>query len=215
TIDGNVNAAFNEIVIKGKVSISGTFKYNNTANITGMENLSAGSTETYVSETREVSFATSLKSKLISLLGRLLVTIVFIAIAGKFTKRLITEFNLKSSWKYLGLGLALLIGVPLAAVFVMVTIIGLPLGLIGVGAYILFAYIATSVTGLIVGDKLAKHLFKKEKMHPFLKATIGITLLTLLGLIPYVGSLIGAISACFGFGYLVRKIFRQPKAAKK
>ena len=216
TLAGDLNLSADEIVIKGKVSVAGNLKYNDNARITGLENLTADQTETYVgSSTKvDVSFATSLTTKLIFLLGRLLVAIILIAIASKFSKRLLDEFVLKNSWKDLALGLGLLLALPLAIIFVAITVIGLPLGLVGLGFYIFFAYLSTSVTGLVLGDLLAKHLFKKEKLHIFLKATMGIVLLALLGLIPYVGSLITGLSTCFGFGYLVHKIFRQPKAAK-
>lgn len=216
TLAGDLNLSADEIVIKGKVSVAGTLKYNDNARITGLENLTADQTETYVgSSTKvDVSFATSLTTKLIFLLGRLLVAIILIAIASKFSKRLLDEFTLKNSWKDLALGLGLLLALPLAIIFVAITVIGLPLGLVGLGFYIFFAYLSTSVTGLVLGDLLAKHLFKNEKLHVFLKASIGIVLLALLGLIPYIGSLITGLSTCFGFGYLVHKIFRQPKAAK-
>ena len=217
TIDGDVNIAAEEITIKGKVSVTGTFSYNDTARAVGLENLTSATTETYegANNSADLSFLNSITTKLIFLLGRLLVTIVLIAVASKLSKRLMDEFNLKSSWKDIALGLGLLIVVPLTIIFTLVTIVGLPLALIGLGFYVLFAYLATSVTGLVVGDQLAKHAFKKEKLHPFLKATMGIVLVTLLGFIPYVGGLVGAVSACFGFGYLVHKIFRQPKASKK
>ncbi len=217
TIDGDLRLAAENIIFNGKVSIKGTFEYNDNAQITGLSNLSAAETKTYVgsSSTEKLSLLTSATAKLLSLLGRLLITIILIAIAAKFSKRLIDEANLKNSWKDIALGLALLIAIPLAAIFVMVTVIGLPLALVGIGFYILFTYLANSVTGLVVGDLIAKKLFKKEKLHIFLKATIGIVLVTLLGFVPYIGGLISGISVCYGFGYLVHKIFRQPKTVKK
>lgn len=216
TIAGDLSLAADEIVVKGKVSITGTLKYNDNAIVTGLENLSTGKTETYVGSSNKIdlSFATSITTKLIFLLGRLLVAIVLIAIAGKFSKRLIDEFNPKNSWKDLALGLGLLLATPLAIIFTAITVIGLPLGLVGLGFYVLFAYLSTSATGLVIGDLLAKYAFKNEKLHIFLKAAMGITLLTLLGLIPYVGGLISGLATCFGFGYLVHKVFRQPKTSK-
>ena len=205
TIDGDLSVGFDEITIKGKSSISGKFTYNDTAVITGLDNLSAGETVTYAGAKKNaISFATTLTDKLLGILGRLLVTIVLVAVCAKFSKRLLDEFCAKSSWKYLGLGLGLLAVVPLASIFVMVSIIGLPLGLIGFAAYIIFAYLAESVTGGVVGNLLAEKVFKQEKMHILLKYTIGIVLIELLTLIPYVGSLVGAISTCFGSTRIMR-----------
>ncbi|MBR5389314.1 hypothetical protein IK146_02020 [Candidatus Saccharibacteria bacterium] len=214
TIDGDLNIMASDIVLKGKSSIAGTFKYNDSARITSLENLSTGDIVTYTAPTNEISFGESLTTKIVFLLGRLLVTIIVVAIAAKFSKRLLEEFSAKNCWKDLALGLGLLIGVPLASIFIMITVIGLPLGIVGLVVYGLFAYFASSVTGGVVGNLVATKVFKKENMHIFLKFTIGIILVELLGLIPYVGSLISGLSLCFGFGYLVHKIFRQPKTAK-
>ena len=214
TIDGDLNVRASDIVIKGKSSIAGTFKYNDSARITGLENLSTGDVITYTAPTNEISFGESVTSKIVFLLGRLLVTIVFVAIASKFSKRLLEEFSAKNCWKDLALGLGLLIGVPLASIFIMITVIGLPLGLVGLVIYGLFVYFASSVTGGVIGNLVATKVFKKENMHIFLKFAIGIILVELMGLIPYIGSLASGISLCFGFGYLVHKIFRQPKTTK-
>ncbi|MBR3319045.1 hypothetical protein IKG06_00895 [Candidatus Saccharibacteria bacterium] len=214
TIDGDLNVSASDIVIKGKSSVAGTFKYNDSARITGLDELSTGDIITYTAPTNEVSFGTSLTGQFVILLGRLLVTIVIVAIASKFSKRLLDEFSAKNSWKDLALGLGLLLGIPLACLFIMITVIGLPLGIIGLVCYGLFAYLSTSVTGGVVGNLVATKLFKKEGMHIFLKYTIGIVLIELMGLIPYIGSLITGLSVCFGFGYLIHKLFRQPKPNK-
>ena len=182
----------------------------------GLYGLSAGQTVTYTgTKNSAITFNLDYVDRLVFLLGRLLVTIVAVALCAKFSKRLLAEFDLKNSWKDLALGLVLLVVVPLVSIFVMVTIIGLPLGFIGLAVYILFAYLANSVTGGVLGHLLAEKLFKQPKMHIFLQYALGIVLIELLTLIPYVGSLIGAISVCFGFGYLAHKLFRQPAKAKK
>ena len=215
TIDGNLTVEASDIVIKGRSSIAGTFKYNDTARITGLEDLATGEIVTYAAPTNEISFGESATMKIILLLGRLLVTIVLVAIASKFAKRLVDEFSVVNSWKDLALGLGLLLGIPLASIFIMITVIGLPLGIIGIIIYGLFAYLSTSVTGGVIGNVIAVKVFKKENMHIFLKYVVGIMLVQLLGLIPYVGPLFTGVATCFGFGYLIHKIFRQPKPAKK
>ena len=215
TIDGDLTVEASDIVIKGRSSVAGTFKYNDTARITGLEDLATGEIVTYAAPTNEISFGESVTTKIILVLGRLLVTIVLIAIASKFAKRLIDEFSVVNCWKDLALGLGLLLGVPLASIFIMITVIGLPLGVIGIIVYGLFAYLSTSVTGGVIGNIVASKVFKKENMHIFLKYTIGIVIVQLLGLIPYIGSLFTGIAVCFGFGYLIHKLFRQPKPAKK
>ena len=207
TITGDLNVAADEIVIKGKSAVAGTFNHNDNAKITGLENLSAGQTTTYAGGDTEVSFATSFSDKLLSFLSGLLLTVVLIALMPKFAKKLLDTFRWSTSWKHLALGLALLVVVPVAAIFVAITILGLQLGLLTLGLYFTFICVASSVTGGIVGDQLATAVFKKPKMNLYAKYVLGFTVLFVLSLIPVVGGLVEAISLCFGFGYLSKRLF--------
>ncbi|MBQ3261138.1 hypothetical protein IJH29_00540 [Candidatus Saccharibacteria bacterium] len=211
TIDGDLSAEFSEIVIKGRSSISGTFRYNEDARITGLSDLSSGATETYSSLSGNVSFISSLENRLLFLLGRLLVTIILVALAPKFVKKLLSRFSAKDSWKDLAIGLGLLLGVPLAVLFAAITVIGLPLALVGLGFYVFIIYLSHSVTGGLVGELIATKLLSKPKLNSMLKFVMGTCLVILLGLIPYVGGLITAVSLCFGFGYFMRTIFAKEK----
>ena len=101
--------------------------------------------------------------------------------------------------------------VPVAALFVMITVVGIPFGIIALIIYGLMIYLSTSVTGGVVGELVAKNLLKKKNLHIFLKYTIGIVIVAILKLIPVVGGLIGAVSLCFGFGYLAKLIFAPKK----
>lgn len=222
TIDGDLNIAADEIIIKGKSSIGGKLSYNDDAKITGFDELSVSYVEAYKGSSASKTTVTTniilakIETTIFFLLGRLIVTIIIVAIASKFSKKLLDDFELKSSWKDLALGLGLLLFVPLAAIFVMITLVGLPLGIVTIVFYGLIAYFAKSITGGIVGDLLNKHLLKKEKLPVLAKYAIGTTIVVLAGLIPVLGGLISAIAACFGFGYFVHNLFRkEAKKAKK
>lgn len=218
TINGDVNADFDEIIIKGKVSIVGTFKYNEGAQISGLENVSAKNIETIAgsSSKAEKNWLLTLENKVLFLIGRIIVTVIFIAILPRFSKKLVKDICLRSSWKQLALGLGLLLLTPLVAIFMIATFIGIPLGALALAFYFIFAYFSTTVTGGVLGEVLAKNLFKREKMHIVAKYSIGIIAIVLLGLIPIVGGLINAVSTCFGFGYLVAMLFKKDtKAVQK
>lgn len=215
TISGNLTIAAEKIVVEDGAKISGTFKYNDSAEVTGLDKLSYETVETYALDIKQGPTLSAIETTAIFFLAKLLATIIFVAICSKFSKRLIDEFELKNSWKDLALGLGLVIGTPIAIVFTMITVIGLPIGLIALGFYVLFVYFSTSAAGGVLGDTIAKKLFKKEKMHIILKYAIGLTLITLLGFIPYIGGLITSIASCFGFGYIVHKVFRANAKNKK
>ena len=206
TITGNLNIAADEIVIKGKSAVAGTFQYNDTAKITGLENLSAGETVTYAGNV-DAGFASTFADKLVSFLGGTLLMVVLIALMPKFAKKLLDSFVWATSWKHLALGLGLLVVVPVAAILVIITLIGLPIGCISIGFYFFLVCIASHVTGGILGDQLAKAVFKKPKMNLYAKYILGSAVLFTLSFIPVAGELIEAVALCFGFGYLSKRLF--------
>lgn len=207
TITGDLNVAADEIVVKGKSAVSGTLRYNDNAKITGLENLSAGTTETYAGGSSDVNFAATFSDKLLTFLSGIVLMVVLIALMPKFAKKLLDTFQWNTSWKHLALGLGLLVVVPIAAIFVMITILGLQLGLMSIGFYFFLICIASHVTGGILGDQLAKSVLKQPKMNLYLKYILGSAILFVLSLIPVVGGLVNAIALCFGFGYLSKRLF--------
>jgi hypothetical protein len=101
-------------------------------------------------------------------------------------------------------GLVTLIVVPVLAIILMVTVLGLPLGLLSLGAYAAGWYIgwllaATALAGVLVG-------LIRRNGRPI--ATAWLVLLGLIGLhvltrIPYLGGLLGFVVLCLGLGILV------------
>lgn len=209
TIDGDLTVDAGEIVINGQSAISGKFKYNDNAKIIGLENLAASETEVYSasSPTHSSSFASVCRDIIIDFLGILLLTVVLIALAPKFAQKLLDTFHWKTSWKFLGLGLGLIVLVPIISIFVIITVIGLPLGGLALGLYFAFICLSQSITGGIIGNELTTRLFKKQKLNIYLKYIMGLAILRIVEAIPVLGGFVLAISVCFGFAYLAKRIF--------
>lgn len=209
TIDGDLTLDASEVIIKGKVAIANNFKYNEGAEIVGLENISYDNIETFSAEASN-NFISTLKNKVLFLIGRVIVTLIIIALASKFTKRLLDEFRLETSWKYLALGLALAIALPVGMLFVAVTVVGLPISLIAACVYGILFYLGESLTGLILGNKLAS-ILKQSKLSLYWQAIIGIVVLEVFSLIPVVGELVSIVATVFGFGYLSKRLFVKSK----
>jgi hypothetical protein len=98
-------------------------------------------------------------------------------------------------------GLLGIVVFPVAAVLLMVTIVGAPLGL-GVlfGLWPLLAYVGYLVAGIWIGEwLLARSEARQAPDRPYLAAAIGLVLLQLTGLVPVVG-ILTAIASLIGFG---------------
>jgi len=98
-------------------------------------------------------------------------------------------------------GIAGLILVPTVAVLLMISIVGAPLGLgMLFGVWPFVAFLGYLVAGVWVGDWVLARL-EPRTVHerPYLASVVGLVLLQVVGLIPFVG-LISAIASLFGFG---------------
>jgi cytoskeletal protein CcmA (bactofilin family) len=110
----------------------------------------------------------------------------------------------------LGLGLAVLIGVPIAALVVFV------LGLLVGGWPLAPAALALLAIGAAVGYVLAavfvgRAAFRllRTEAHPLLELLVGLVVLTAVGLIPILGGLVDAAAVVMGLGALALTLFRS------
>lgn len=103
-------------------------------------------------------------------------------------------------------GIAGLIAVPLAAVLLMVTVIGAPIGFIvlfiALPAVLVLAWIMAAIW---IGDWLVARLRgSREPERPYLAAVLGVVTLAVAGMLPFVT----AIATLFGFGALLLSAWR-------
>jgi hypothetical protein len=112
-------------------------------------------------------------------------------------------------------GLLGLVVFPVAAVLLMITIIGAPLGL-GVlfGLWPLLAYVGYLVIGIWIGEwLLTRSATATLPDRPYLAAAIGLVLLQLMGIVPIVGIASG-IASIFGFGAVLVVAWRTLTAGR-
>ncbi len=92
-------------------------------------------------------------------------------------------------------------GIPILAVVAMATVLGIPLGL----GLLLFLIPALWFFGyLAAGAKLGMAIMRQQTgEHPYLATTVGLILLQAVGLVPFLGGLVGLLAGIFGTGALV------------
>ncbi len=109
-------------------------------------------------------------------------------------------------WPAFLLGLALLIGVPLALALLGATLIGLPIALIGLAAYLAAIYLSQVFVGLAIGRFLLPSRWGDEgRGFNLLAMTVGVTIFAGLRLTPirFADPTIAALTAIVGLGALV------------
>lgn len=96
------------------------------------------------------------------------------------------------------------IGVPVLAVVLMATVLGIPLGL-GILLFFLPAlgFAGYLVAGAAVGSLILKARAGAEAAHPYLGVTLGLLILQVIVLVPFVGGMIAFVAGAAGAGALV------------
>lgn len=112
-------------------------------------------------------------------------------------------------WPTLLVGVGLLIAVPIAAAIVMATLIGLPLGLVGLLLYGAALAAGAVAVSLAIGRRLpwlgARHAAHVGYGLRLGRAAIGLLLLAVVGLLPFVGGLILFVATALGLGALCQR----------
>ena len=103
-------------------------------------------------------------------------------------------------------GLIALIVVPILSIIIMLPVVTIPIGLLLLLLYAFSIYFALLIASYLIG----KLIYSKatDKSNWYLELLIGIVIVKLVGLIPYVGGLIVAICLFYGLG----KIYQLFKA---
>lgn len=106
----------------------------------------------------------------------------------------------------LGWGVLLAVAVPIVSVAVMLTIVGIPLGLIA-----LFSLALLYALGFVVAAFTLGRLMVKEPTSRYLAFLVGLVLLRVVGLIPGLGGLVTFVAAAYGLGALAVAGFRAAR----
>jgi len=143
-----------------------------------------------------------------SLLALLIVGVVIIGLFKNFSRDYLT-FAMTGLGKSIGYGVLILILTPIAIIILAVLILTIPISFILLAAYLVILYLSFAFAALYVGDYVLS-LFKKEQNNNglFLSMLTGVTLVSLITQIPFIGGLFAFIIICFGTGSLVNYIWR-------
>jgi hypothetical protein len=112
-----------------------------------------------------------------------------------------------SGWRSLGLGFAVLVGVPVAIFLLAITLVGLPLSLMLLAMYLVAIGLAKLWVGAFLGQILLKPA-GTTKSDWLLGLLVGLLVLTVVGFIPYLGGLVRFGVVCLGLGAFVWQLYR-------
>ena len=203
TISGNAYVMADQITLNEKTNIVGKLTYSEDSQITGIEKAKIGSTEKV--KKADINYTITIKDRIIdfilSVIAASIVILVLFYIIPKSKDKLDKfELKLEKILKTSLIGFIILIVLPLISIIAIFTRILLPLALILLAIYAICIYLAFLFTYYVVGNIISNKLLNKD--NAYISIIIGIILVKLLSLVPYIGDLIGFISLVFGLGII-------------
>lgn len=204
-IDGNVNLTIENIKFTGNVEITGALVYNETAEVSGIEHAKYGSIEIYeVPETNLLSqIITEIYSKIASVAALFIIIALICAVYPKTHDKIAGETDVNRFGVDVALGFGALLLIPIVALIAFISFIAAPLGIIALALYVVIIYLAQGFAGIWLGHLIIEKGFK-SKGNIFAEAFIGILILGILSLIPYIGVITGFLGLLLGLGLILQ-----------
>lgn len=214
-ISGNVTFEGKKLTLGSDAVITGDLSYKSTNEVVILDGASIVGKVSY--EPIE-KFKGSNKSKAgagalaaivsLALLVKFLMVLVTSLVVGLFLKRFsqtLVETALSHPMYEMGRGFLALVAIPVASVILLVTLIGLPLGLLGLIGYVVIIGFSSLIAPIIIGSLLHKWIKKSEGYKVNWKIILlGVLVNGVLGVIPFVGWIIQFAFILITIGVLIK-----------
>lgn len=220
---GSENATFNGLVgrnanvdamqvnLEDNARIAGDLSYPEQAELARAEGAEViGQTEQYESATTTSSSgpnAAQIIGGIIFILLLLLTASMGLVALMPRLFQAVSQHVVDKPGKTVLIGLAAVFGIPILAIALMISLIGVLLGVMLLVAYALMLFLSGPVAGYFVG----RLLLSDRSTNPLLYMLIGSVLLITAYLIPFLGGLIMFAAAVLGSGMIVRELFIRGK----
>jgi hypothetical protein len=211
SVGGNVQATGNEITLTSTANIKGDFTYTSKNDARIQTGARIGGTTTHLQPApsrpaRNLYIAGvigTIVGKVLTFIMLLIIGIILISVLPRKMLRLADGLR-RSPVSSLGWGALLLFITPIAAVVVMCTIIGLPLGFISLLLWGIAVYLSEIPVALIIGWLILRGNRSLDSKGIIIGAfALGLFILTVITAIPVIGWIIWAFTAMFGLGTLI------------
>lgn len=202
TVDGDLTAGAERIVLGPEASVGGTVRYDAETFSRAPGAAVGGSVVQDESLGQPADPDLRIPGwlgALYGLLANLLLGVLLLAVFPAFSSRVadgVVERPLRSS----GVGLATLLVVPVVLVVLLVTIVGIPLSLVGAVAFAVTVWVAVVYGQYALG---AWALSFAGRENRWLALVLGVVGVTVLGAVPVLGALLDIAVLLLGLGALV------------
>ena len=212
SVGSNVDIGVGDLTITEDASIGGdlTYRSNEMAEIAGGADI-GGNVNHEMAAEADTETGFSIGSVVPSIIGLIMTAVYGTVLLLVFPRLTVAASNqlLENTIMSIGMGIVFLIVVPIVSVLVMITVIGIPLGLIALLLYGIALFSAQVFVGMTLG-RLILSFFSdgNRRMIQFLGLLLGLLILFGVSFIPYVGPWAPLIVVILGLGGLMLAIGR-------
>ena len=207
TIAGDAYLYADNITLDENTVITGKLKYPEDAHIKGLDVAKVGEVITTKKVDVEVkkTYVSTIKNTIISICAGIIIMLILFYILPK-TKERLDKVDLKIDviLKNVCIGFLILILIPMTVIITVFTGILTPFALILACIYGISLYLGPLLSAYVIGFVLNQKIFKTD--NKLLAITIGIIIVKLVKLIPYIGGFIGVICLLYGMGLITKYI---------
>ena len=224
-VGGDVLLSAEQITVTDDAEIEGTLHYNASAAISAPDEILSRA-EVYAEaheDNGEAAAQAQPKSPSILSIARsclfrfagLLIIAYFLLWVTPLWEKLDADYTGKSFGSYAktaGIGFAVLAGLPLAAIILMITGVGLRAAFVLLPVYMAALLAAPVFLGFFVGALLWRKALKKTRNY-WAELAIGLLVWAVLAAVPYVSAVLKLVSIVLGLGVFTRLLGKKKAAA--
>ena len=213
SVGAEVDISVEDLVITDDASIGGGLIYRSEkeAEIASGAEIGGEIAGEMVEEAIDIDLGVAFDPIIVGIVGLITAAIYGTVLLLAFPRLTVTASNqlLQNPFMSIAMGIVFLIVVPIAAILVMITVVGIPLGLISLLLYGIALFSAQVFVSLTIGRLILSFFADgNRRLVQFLGLLIGLLILFGFSFIPYAGPWVPLVVVILGFGGLMMAIGR-------
>ncbi|MCY4437811.1 MAG: hypothetical protein OXE05_10810 [Chloroflexi bacterium] len=212
-IGAEVDISVEDLVITDDASIGGDLIYRSekAAEIASGAEIGGEIAGEMVEEAIDIDLGVAFDPIIVGIVGLITAAIYGTVLLLAFPRLTVTASNqlLQNPFMSIAMGIVFLVVVPIAAILVMITVVGIPLGLISLLLYGIALFSAQVFVSLTIGRLILSFIADgNRRLVQFFGLLIGLLILFGFSFIPYAGPWVPLVVVILGFGGLMMAIGR-------
>ncbi|MBC7836967.1 polymer-forming cytoskeletal protein [Acetobacteraceae bacterium] len=192
-VKGDVNIQANTVTLGSKAVIAGNLKYRASSEATMEEGATVLGTTTYepAPQKNNGAFFSALISAaaLLKLFMLIVGALFFGLLLRRFTSTVVVTAYTRPLIE-IGRGFVFLVVAPIVSILLLVTLVGIPLGVLGLFSYIAILIVGCCIAPIVLGSWLYRWYTKGELEVHWKSILLGVVTYFIIGIVPIVGGLV-------------------------